>query len=130
MPQKPYASEHEKWKAHDNCCVWSMQFYTVPRTWKSWTKILKKQEKLYSNGRNMYSVYCIRKWNILMHGRIQPILHRFQALSQAHKCHYKCIHGKVDGKHHRSESVTKRMKLKTIILLSFHKRKNEKNANW
>lgn len=34
----------------------------------------------------------------------------FQALSQAHKCHYKCIYGKVDGKHRRSESETKRVK--------------------
>lgn len=72
----------------------------------------------------MHIVYV--NWNILMHRRIQPFLHQIQALSQAHKCHYKCIHGKVDGKHHRSESETKRVKTQNHPFFSSTKETKER----
>lgn len=84
----------------------------------------KKHERFCANGRNMHIV-VYWKWNILMHRRIQPFLHQFQALSQAHKCHYKCIQGKVDGKRYRFESATERVKTENHNFFVLHKKETK-----
>lgn len=82
LPQRPCAHEYERWKAHD-CCISAMTSQNLKIVKK---KKLKKYERL-AGACILYSVQCTSKWIILMHRRIQPFLHRFQALSQAHKCH-------------------------------------------